>query len=269
MTRLTLTSPSGASTASISTYGAQTLSWRCRGREQLFMSSLANFSAGKATRGGIPVIFPQFGTFGDGMRHGFARLREWAVDASAPRSPHSICLTLRDDDESMAVWPHRFKAALRVELADDSRLTIKLSVQNTGETDVMFTAGLHTYLLVDDLAQVRLQGLDGVHFLDATHDYERRIQQGPPLQFDGETDRIYLKAPTTLTLVDGTNSREIRQSGFVDTVVWNPGALVASAMPDLHEGGHQQFVCVEAACVPTPVRLPPGEIWHGSQSLIS
>lgn len=268
MTRLTLASPSGASTASIATHGAQTTSWRCRGREQLFMSSLANVSAGKAIRGGVPVIFPQFGTFGNGLRHGFARLREWAVDAFAPASPHSICLTLRDDLESMAVWPHRFKAALQVELPDDSRLAIKLSVQNTGEIDVMFTVGLHTYLLVDELSLARLDGLEGVHFLDATHDYERRTQMGSALHFDGETDRIYLEAPATLTLADGAGSREIQQSGFLDTVVWNPGARLAAVMPDLHEGGHRRFVCVEAACVPTAVRLHPGEIWHGSQSLI-
>lgn len=60
------------------------MSWIHRGKGRLFTSPRAVFRSGQAIRGGIPVIFPQFGACGPGLRHGFARLLEWApVQATA------------------------------------------------------------------------------------------------------------------------------------------------------------------------------------------
>src|SRR5688572_1103245 len=66
-----------ASRVEASAFGAHLLSWRYRGRERLYLSPNASFGAGKAIRGGVPVIFPQFGERGDGPRHGFARTLTW------------------------------------------------------------------------------------------------------------------------------------------------------------------------------------------------
>ncbi|PHU16344.1 hypothetical protein BC332_17549 [Capsicum chinense] len=54
----------------------------------------------KAIRGGIPISFPQFGTFGSLERHAFARNRVWSLDSSpsplpAANSDHRALKKLR------------------------------------------------------------------------------------------------------------------------------------------------------------------------------
>ena len=55
--------------------GGHVLSWTPAGEtdERLFVSERSTYGPGKAIRGGIPVIFPHFGPFGDLPQHGFAR----------------------------------------------------------------------------------------------------------------------------------------------------------------------------------------------------
>src|SRR5438128_12609709 len=74
-------------------------------RPCLFMSSESLFVAGKAIRGGVPVIFPWFGprandpVGGGSPMHGFARVMEWEVESSdAHGDSTSIVLMLRPDD---------------------------------------------------------------------------------------------------------------------------------------------------------------------------
>ena len=59
----------------------------------------------------------------------------------------------------------------------------------------------------------------------------------------------------------------IRQQGFADAVVWNPGEEKGDALADMPEGGWKQMLCVEAAQVLRPIELAPGETWAGMQTL--
>lgn len=260
---LTLTSPDGLSTASVCLNGGQVLSWRMRGREQLFLSERAGFSATQAIRGGVPIIFPQFGTHGDGPRHGFARLRTWEI--ARTDGPTSLTLALRGGAEPP--WPHPFDLRLQVVLGND-RLTLALAIQNLGTETFVFTAALHTYLRVDDIAGTALHGLSDCPYLDATAGDSRRVQRATALLFSHEVDRVYPAAPDSLQLVDGDRRLVVHQHGFSDTVVWNPGPAVAASLRDLAPGDDRRFLCVEAAVIEHPARLPPGEAWHGGQTLI-
>ncbi|HEX6371728.1 MAG TPA: hypothetical protein VF006_22595, partial [Longimicrobium sp.] len=58
--KLRLSHASGA-TAEVYLHGAHVASWvPAGGTEALFVSRAATFAPGKAIRGGVPVIFPQF-----------------------------------------------------------------------------------------------------------------------------------------------------------------------------------------------------------------
>lgn len=265
---ISLTSKQGGSKALVGPYGAQVLSWHCRDTERLFVSPRSPFEPGKAIRGGIPLIFPQFGTRGPGPRHGFARVRNWTVPATVDATENAARLTLRDDAESWQAWPHAFEANLEVSLPSEDSLKVELEVRNVGDACAAFTTALHTYLRVADIARAAVMGLQGADFIDATRASERRRQDDELLRFDGEIDRIYLQTAPEIILLDDGAPLRVRQSGFVDTVVWNPGAGLATAMADLGENGHRHFVCIEAASVETPIELPPGGSWRGSQALI-
>jgi len=265
---ISLTSKEGKSKALISQYGAQVLSWHCGGTERLFVSPRSPFEPGKAIRGGIPLIFPQFGTRGPGPRHGFARVRNWCVPSTEGATENTARLTLRDDTESWQAWPHAFEANLEVSLPSEDSLKVELEIRNIGDACATFTTALHTYLRVTEISRVAVAGLQGTDFIDATRASERRRQDDELLRFDGEIDRIYLPTVPEIILLDDGSPLRVRQSGFVDIVAWNPGAGLAATMADLGENGHRHFVCIEAASVETPIELPPGGSWRGSQTLI-
>jgi len=252
----------GAS-ALVALHGAQLLSWRTPdGRERLFLSERARFHEGSAIRGGIPVIFPQFGARGSLRKHGFARLRAWrcvGVDTHAARFE----LAGRPGDGE---WPHAFVARVRVELGAQ-HLGIGFEVENRGAEPFTFTAALHSYLRVDDCAAVVLHGLQGLRYEDSAAGGTLALEQASMLRVDGELDRVYAAVSAPVELHEGSARLQVTQHGFGDVVVWNPGAALAARIDDLAAGEYRHFVCVEAAQVLQSVRLPPRACWRAGQGL--
>ena len=58
--RVTASLPTGES-VEVLLYGATVISWKCKGKENLFLSSKAHLDGSKAVRGGIPLVFPVSG----------------------------------------------------------------------------------------------------------------------------------------------------------------------------------------------------------------
>ncbi len=260
-----ISTPAG-SEAWICANGAHVLSWRPAGEaeDRLFLSRKTGSRPGASIRGGIPVIFPQFGTLGKLPKHGFARTRNWRwADCEADQAR----LELTDDAQTREIWPNPFRLTLEAKLTDQS-LEVILSVLNSGDQDASFTLALHTYLQVDDIASTRLSGLGGCRYLDATAQMAESLQEEGALSFGPECDRIYVGAPDVLKLEDVKRRLALRQSGFKDTVVWNPGSEKAAALADMDAHAEQHMLCVEAAIAEHPVSLAPGASWHGSQMLV-
>lgn len=262
--RIVLQAADGAR-AEVYLHGAHVTSWTPAGadRDALFLSANADFGDGKAIRGGIPVIFPQFAAEGPLPKHGFARDRAWRLVAG--ERPDQALFELADTPETRAIWNHAFRAELRVTVSG-AALEVALTVQNTGDTPFSFTAALHTYLRVDDIARTVLRGLRGTRIRDKVAGGDR-VEEADELRIAGEVDRVYLDAPPSLEMVDGERRMTIQSNGFPDTVVWNPGAALAARLADLEPGGERRMLCVEAAAVGTPVHLEPGARWTGSQTL--
>lgn len=240
-----------SASALITEHGAQLLSWTTAdGAERLYLSPRSDYQPGAAIRGGIPVVFPQFGARGPLPKHGFARLIGWrfvraAVRAGLPR----VCFELSDSATTREIWPFAFRVTLELRLSPMS-IEVVLGVRNTGDSAFDFTAALHTYLRATVANSVSIGPL------------ERES-----LRVEGAIDRVYPKAPSTLTLADSHGVLTITQQGFPDTVVWNPGPSGAAAMDDMPADDWRDMLCVEAACVGSPRRLEPGRAWSGSQRL--
>lgn len=253
-------------TALVALHGAQVLSWIAGGRERLYLSPQAVFDGQAAIRGGVPLCFPQFNQRGSLPKHGFARNLAWrAEDAQAEAGTTRLALHLVDDERTRAWWPQVFAARVDVALSE-GQLHVECTVRNTGAVAWDFTIALHSYLRVDDIAQARLQGLDGCARWDAVQDVHG-TQQGP-VTFAGEYDSVFAAAPAPLVLHDGAHRLELAQSpGMGQTVVWNPGAALCARLPDLPADGYAHMLCVEAAQIDTPVILAPGTTWAGGQCL--
>jgi glucose-6-phosphate 1-epimerase len=263
--KLRLSHASGG-TAEVYLHGAHVTSWvPAGGSEALFLSRAATIAPGKAIRGGVPVIFPQFAGMGPLPKHGFARTQPWERVDDAEH-PGAVRLRLRDSAGTRALWPHPFLAELAVEIGGDW-LSIALTIRNTGGAAFEFTAALHTYLRVGDVRRATVRGLRGVRYR-VTREPER-VDEEPEVTVNGAVDRVYLRTPRELRVHDPENGRDfmLRASGFADTVVWNPWAAATAALPDMEDDEYLEMICVEAAQVGAPVRLEAGASWTGSQRL--
>lgn len=265
---LRLTAADGAH-ADIRLHGAQVTSWQpAPGRERLYVSPRASHGPGKAIRGGVPVIFPQFAGRGAMIKHGFARLLDWqfrGIEHDLAPGPAAV-FELRDAAATHAHWPSRFQARLHVVLAP-ACIEVGLEIQNLDDAPFAFTAALHTYLRADELMDASLHGLEAAPYLDSARGGAHMPAAGDAVRFGAETDRIYPDAVPTLTLRSGSSAVQISAENFRDTVVWNPGPELAATTTDLGAGEHRYFVCVESGTVVEPVALAPGESWLGVQRL--
>jgi glucose-6-phosphate 1-epimerase len=248
--------------------GGQLLHWRSAdGVERLFYASHARIHAGKPTRGGVPVIFPQFGTRGDLPRHGLVRATDWrALPPAGPqRGIAELGWSLESSAATRTLWPHDFSLHLSAR-ASGLALAITLDVTNTGSSTFSFTAALHTYLACRNVEALELRGLVGCTYEDHLQDARSQVAMAGPLRFNaGGIDRIYFDTPSPLVLSSESERVGLYAEGLPDTVVWNPGPEKAAALPDLGELEWRHFLCVEAAVVQHPVVLLPGTSWRGRQ----
>ncbi|MDQ0587358.1 D-hexose-6-phosphate mutarotase [Variovorax paradoxus] len=250
----------------VSLHGAQLLSWTTADRvERLYLSPCAVFDGQAAIRGGVPICCPQFNQRGMLPKHGFMRNLPWE-NRSIDATTGELTLRLRYNEATRRLWPHAFEARLQIGMAA-GRLRTALTLLNIGHGPFSFAAALHTYLRVDDIAQVRLEGLQGANRWDSLRD-DRHVETAPALRFDAEFDSVYAAPAKPLRLVQPAGTLEIAQSASCsETVVWNPGAVLGAKLADMPEDGYRHMLCVEAARIDEQVLLAPGAQWQGWQQL--
>jgi glucose-6-phosphate 1-epimerase len=255
-------------TARISLYGGQVLAYRPRdtAADLLFVSEQAFYQPGKAIRGGVPVCWPWFGPDPQALgrpAHGFARTRRWDLRQTMvlPGGETRLLLGLNDMAETRALWPHAFNLTLTITVG--ATLTLALTTHNTGNAPFTVTQALHSYCAVGDIAQTRVQGLDGCAYTDKAAGAGSAVKrQTGDVTVAAEVDRIYSGVPPSMTLMDGALARTLRitSEGSHTAVVWNPWAALAAGMTDLPDHAYLRFVCVETANAGGEViTLAPGD----------
>lgn len=246
--------------------GAHLMQWTTEGVDRLWMSPASDLAQAGALRGGVPVLFPQFATFGPLPKHGFARTTLWNQAPTVAEPGRAVlAFELSDTERTREQWPHAFRARLVIS-ASAQDLIMGLTVHNDDPGDVSFTGGLHTYLAIRD-PEASITGLAGSHEWDgvSTEDPSFTHPIGGPLRALDTQDRVISGATDPVVLHD----RELGQvsvtaRGFTNRVVWNPGP--GHDLPDVPPGDEAHFVCVEPTSV-VPVTLPPGGVWEVSQQL--
>jgi glucose-6-phosphate 1-epimerase len=248
--------------------GAHITSWRTAdGIERLFLSQRADFRPGAAIRGGVPIIFPQFAGLGPLPKHGFARTTQWQRVSVANESPGAALFRLHDSDTTRAIWPQSFVAEYAIALRKDA-LRMALTIRNTGQQACSFTAALHTYLRVQDIAHVSIAGLQGLRYSDSAAGGVMVNEAAAAVSIVGEVDRIYFSAAKPITVNEpGQPALVCSAEGFADAVVWNPGAEKGASLTDLEADGYRRMLCIEAAAIGEPIVLQPGAAWSGTQLL--
>ncbi|MFW0787899.1 D-hexose-6-phosphate mutarotase [Gordonia sp. CPCC 206044] len=258
------------STAAISIFGGQVLSFRAPAdaADALWVSPSAA-PPPTPIRGGIPVCWPYFAREGqpaDMPSHGYARTAQW--------QPVTGKITDTGDTEIELVPVGLDHLALRPRMTVRVGAVLEQGVHthNPGTDPVVLTEALHNYFRVSDVAAVRVEGLDGLTYLDKFDELRPHPQRGDWALPDDlpRSDRVYPDAGGTYRVVDPGLGRviEISGRGARTAVVWNPGEQGASSMADV--GPHwREFLCVETANVGPNVVEVAGGATHSMWQTIS
>ena len=251
-------SASGAK-CTVHDFGATVLSFQTSaGRECLFLSRDAKLDGSKAIRGGIPLVFPQFGQPDTTMpQHGFLRTNFWKVDESSvfddeDEAGITYSLDLKDVKNSRGgKWDedteYDCKCIYTVKISA-SKMTTSLEITNLGDKPFEFQTLQHTYLRVDaksaqDPAQCYVDGLEGYNVVDKVTRTEYPNGKAPVVIPDN-VDRVYNPPDgkdfvEVIVGVGGGQTMKLTASGTlggtstpVSCVIWNPYEEIAASMAD-------------------------------------
>jgi len=272
LTRTINHAASGAS-CKIHDFGACLLSYKTdAGQECIFVSRDAKLDGSKAVRGGIPLVFPQFGQSDTSMpQHGFLRSNFWKADESSIfDNEEGAGITYTLDLKAIqkcrgGKWDENTQYDCsffyHVKISSQSFST-KLEVKNTGEKEFQFQTLLHTYYLVDgrtalDGSKCFVKGLGGYSCVDKVSKGKYSLGSDQIVVVEGLTDRVY-SPPTGKDILDVTvgvgeeKSIKITASGIVGAkkvkvscVVWNPNKEKAAGMSDFGDDQYHEMICVE------------------------
>lgn len=263
--KVRLTHSSGA-LAEIYPHGAHITSWQTKtGKELLFLSSNSNFAAHQPIRGGIPVIFPQFGA-GTLPPHGFARITDWEISHSTLHDSGDVevAMQLWESEDSFNIWQHHFILELTARLSED-KLSVGLMVSNTGDEPFLYHVALHSYFAVEDIHRTAVRGLEGTTYLDWLREDVREVETRAHIRFEEETDRVYIHAPDMLQINDEAHQRSvfIEKCHMPDVVIWNPWIDKSRRLSDFGDEEYLNMICVETGNIAKQAALIPGDTYRG------
>ncbi|ORX68322.1 aldose 1-epimerase, partial [Linderina pennispora] len=252
-----LSGPEGSS-CEVYLFGATVTSWKSQGKERLYVSSLAKLDGTKAVRGGIPLVFPQFGP-GALPQHGFARNTTWELVDSNDHGASAVArFRLTDSEQTrLSKWPYKFSIIYTVDLTATTLSTI-LQFANTDEKPFEFTSLLHTYFGVPHISDAVVEGLKGVEYADKVLGTES-VEERDLVSIDRNEDRVYRDVPGDVCVRYGGDAVRLKRFNFKDIVLWNPWAELAKGMGDFADAEYVNMVCVEAGTVASAIKLAPGE----------
>lgn len=245
-----------------SSVGAQVLVAKAPSISNLFYQSLVPSGLGRSSRGGVPVIFPQFADHGLLRKHGFARDLQWTTTLQQQTAlHHRIHNLLEVTSADLPEWAHSVRLELKTSLSA-GKFNQSLEIINTGNTSFSWTGGLHPYFLINDLLKIRLIGLEGARYKDRYSHGESFWCENQTQWTEAPCEILFEKSPN-LKLHTGLKTLWISTSGFSQWMIWNPGLVASRILPDMEDDDWRRFICIEPVCVDNPIKLNPGESFLG------
>lgn len=275
-----------AATAEVFVQGAQVTRFQPHGGlPLLFLSDACTYQSGQALRGGIPICWPWFGQldknpesvqqavsflpaegspFAEGSSstaessppaHGFVRERDWSVTSIRTPADDLTIIDLSYHVKDEPLWP--FDTVLSYRIAIGKTLSVSLHVRNQSDKTFTYSGALHSYLSVNDIAQVRVSGLDACHYYDALEsdddgNWLLKKQEGD-IQFSQEIDRVYQTQgdPIRVHNSDASNIQlntiQLTTTGSDSAVVWTPWLDKARTLSQFNASDYTRMLCIETA----------------------
>eukprot|EP01041_Mallomonas_annulata_P006054 gene6054-12207_t len=238
--------------AIVRTYGGNLFTWITKdGIEIMGKRPDAVRDDSKPYAGGAPHCFPQFGP-GALPQHGFARGMKFIPEERAKKlSFDRMIFKLEPDEETKKIYDFDFEYRFDITLRADS-LEWDVILINKGDKPYSATLGLHTYLDVSSLKNVKITGpFSGKATVDKNTGAEG-VATSDEIVVNAPIDTLYkgVNGPIVITDTGKGTKLTLTSTGYSDTVVWNPYGNEAM--------GYDKFICVEPV-QSTAVTAPVGK----------
>lgn len=267
-----VTNETDGSQITIYQQGGHISSWKtATGEEHLYNSPKTIYADGKAIRGGVPLIFPQFSDLGPlPVSHGFLRVSNFELKGTSKKNGlQEVQLEYRLRPGMQKVLPNASVDVLLTVAFSATQLYMDAKVTNQGNSEFEFAFAFHTYFAAQ-VNGVEVGGLNETPYLD---DLQARkpCPAAPVKHITEEIDRIYVNqktAPVHLSYPNPNGGKKlltIKTDNFKDVVLWNPWIEKTKQTKDLPEDAYLHFVCVEHGTILEKEKLKPQDTWHAAQ----
>ena len=140
--------------------------WSIQGQELFYLDQERFTYPELSVRGGNPILFPICGNLPDDVyaydgksyslkQHGFARNLPWEVVEQSTESSSKLTISLKSNDETLAVYPFEFQVKFVYEL-EGKTLKIHQEYINQSDKVMPLSFGFHPYFLVPDKEKLSL-----------------------------------------------------------------------------------------------------------------
>jgi len=267
------------STVEILVFGANVISWRSPNvedhdlKERFFLSKKSALDGSKPVRGGIPIVFPFFGSPTREEHkvfpsHGFGRTEKWKYDGivSETESATSVKFVLEPSAHIKAKFPHPFILQYIVTISFHE-LSTELHVTNPASSTSALThqALLHNYIAAHPSSSITIAPLTNLTYTDKIKGGVDVVEHRALVDVRQATDSVYKAAPGEYQVRWTGGGIDIKTTGFPDVVIWNPQKEIGTKIADMEQDGWERYVCVEPGLVSSWNTLAPGETWVGTQ----
>jgi galactose mutarotase-like enzyme len=180
----------------IPSLGGIATAFNIKGEDILYLDKAVLDTPNFPSAGGIPVLFPVCGRLTDGQYeaagrkysmpgHGFARTSQWKVEETRDGDTGEIALVLEDNEDTLKVYPFRFRVEFRYVL-EGNTLTLHQLYKNKGTVDMPFYAGFHPYFTVGNKNALTFD-INAGRYIDYNDsqmkEYKGNVDFGHPVDF--------------------------------------------------------------------------------------
>jgi len=255
--------------AEIYLYGAHLTHFQPNENDPLIFDGLkSTITPPHSVHAGIPICWPWFGPHPSDdtkPQHGFARDSLWVLHQTTqlPNGETRVVMRLNADEQSHKLFAYDF--TLEVTFVIGKTLTLTLTTTNTDTKTFTITQALHTYFMVDNIADISIKGVQESSFVDYT-DEKKEKNESNVLKIAEEINRVYIPTQSSCYIHDQNRTIEVSKSGSNSTTIWNPWK--ESGIHDLPDDSYKNFVCIETTnALSDAITLDPNTSHSVSQSI--
>ena len=234
-------------------FGATIISCNIQDDSILFLSNKALLDESKPIRGGIPIVFPVFGSSNNNKmpKHGFARQVKWNfVEKYENENNSGVIFELNSDEYTKKIWDYNFKLRYEVIINENSLKNI-LHVYNNDNKTIDFDVLFHTYYNIHNIENTNIHNIPVFYYNQLTKNININTEEN--MIINKEVDQIYEKNTNIINIKSETKNYYISCNNSkydkVSYVFWNPWIYKSKTLTDFDDNDYKKMICIEPGII--------------------